>query len=99
MDKQRKTLQANVFERFLSPSEYESLLKKYDENKQSMGNKSRFESLEKEVSSDEVALLKTYFDKSVKSMREIADQKGITVSTLGGRVKAIAMRYLYQKGL
>ncbi len=92
----KKVINTDILSRFLSASELEELIAKYDANKKNWGGKTRFESLARPIEQTELDLLKDYFNKDL-SLKDIADKHSLGKGLVIGRVKAVAIRYISQK--
>ena len=88
-----QTLQSRVLAQFMSPEDYEALMKKYNENKRGMGVELREKNLKLPLTgSEKLALLKYINLSPAQPIRELLDIKGNFMP----EINKIALKLLYQ---
>ena len=89
-----KTLQANILSKFMTPEEYEALIKRYNENRRGLGVELRERTLKIPVlGSEKLALLKYLNSANSIVVREILKNPD---PNLINQVGKIAVKFLYQ---
>ena len=88
-----RTFQARVLATFMSPADYEALLKRYNENKRGMGVELRERNLKLPLTKNEKLALLKYLNLSPgQPIRELLGTKGYFATD----VNKIAAKFLYQ---
>lgn len=97
--KKRKHLQMEVFERFLSPAQIDTLMRQYRGSLKQLGGAGRRNSLEQTIKPEDLELLKEYLDNVDLPLKELSDRhqgKFRIPQSYQWRAYVTAIRWLYQ---